>query len=228
MKKKVDVFERYQRKFVSKLETAQRKCKINPTYGIGTAKCNTLGIPTPSKLHKNTLRDIKHLKRQAEREYNIQEEILATWRKYRHLHHDADVMSERELKKHARDLSNSIYDFPVLWTGHRTKASVGMKSNERTKEHFYPRQWAGEIALDYFLTHPNIAPEELRVFVDVFRQVHYTTAEENRNLMKYQKEHGGHNWRESYAAACSELIQEEDRGPIRTLEDAWSLLEQLA
>lgn len=111
----------------------------------------------------------------------------------------------------ARNIGSAIFDMPHQWTGYQTIDSIGMNSRERCNEHFYPRQWAGELVLNYVLQNNGITINRLYDLCQVLIQVHYTTREENNRLeVFYRKTPFKGNWEIGYNAVCSKLIQTSD------------------
>lgn len=220
MAHKLDPTEKYQRSFDRKLKTLAKQ--IGP---IGQDCFKKFGIPTATKLFSDhfaeCIRNMKRELRQMEQEEKIQAKLDATHRKYHWLWEHRDEITPEEFRVHARDLGNMIHDLPARWTGFRTQASID--SNQKTKEHFHPRQWAGNVIMSYIYHHEGISKETLRAFFDVFRQVHQTTETENQLLRPSQEAATYDGWEEPYSKVCSPLVQIVDNGPILKVEDIWDV-----
>jgi len=210
-------------KVLNKFQRKLRAAETRPGT-VGTLECTQqFRIPTASNVlteaKKQGHQAFNQAKRQAKQERRINSKLKATWRKYNWLWKHADDIDPMELNDHARDLGNTIYDLPALWTGYRTKDAI--KKGEKVKEHFYPRQWSGYAILEYIFASKGISPTRMRRFFDVFRQVHYTTSEENQKLRDLQDSQVFADWRQPYKERCSPLVQEEDRGEILEIDYAW-------
>jgi hypothetical protein len=189
---------------------------------IGTLECGKYGIPTSTALfsrartHGKTL--YGHHQRASEQQARIRTRAEVTWQKYHHLHNFH--LTEFSQMVHARDLANTIYDLPSRWTGWQSEDSIN--SNERVEEHFFPRMWAGEIMLKYFLTQQsNATVDDVVMLFEIFRQVHHVTAKENQLLRPHQLSSQFTTWEEAYKQAkVSPLVHIDNRGGILTPDEA--------
>lgn len=210
---------KYKLNFRKKLTALEREADTKPFWG--KKECRHYATPTAaaifaaSRSRGQTLAN--QIKRVAKQDKKIDITVKAELRKYAYLWVYKNEMTNEEFARHARDLGNTIHDLPYRWTGYETQASIDSKG--RCKEHFYPRQWAGCQIMTFIFENEGITFTELRRFFDIFRQVHYTTSDENRRLMPLQEAATFTDWKEAYNIICSPLIQVEDRGPILTPAD---------
>lgn len=94
------------------------------------------------------------------------------------------------IQHHARNVSNDIHDLPVIWTGYESKLSLLKRESslyKPRKEHFFPRQWAGEKIVRETLKHRPISLRLLFSMFFMFCHVHYVTKEENDRLRPFQR-----------------------------------------
>jgi len=219
--RKLDPTVKWERAFQRKLKTLENKA--GP---LGQDCFKQFGIPTATKLFSDHFAEcIKNMKaeiRRLEQEAKIQAKVDATYRKYHWLWEHREEITPEEFRVHARDLGNLIHDLPARWTGYRTQACID-SSEKPCKEHFHPRQWAGNVIMSYIYHNEGITKETLRAFFDVFRQVHHTTEKENQLLRPSQEAAAYSGWEEPYAEVCSELVQISDNGPIRKVEEIWDV-----
>jgi len=81
-----------------------------------------------------------------------------------------------------------------------------------TKEHFHGRQQCGETILNYVKKqrkkNAKIDPKVIKKIVDRFREVHYTSKEENQKLANLAKKYPElqNDWKQMYRDAEIELI----------------------
>lgn len=209
---------RYAKHLNKKIDSARNRAIKKPYFG--KPECKRYDTPTVSSLFANAKQTGSSLFNQRmaaiEQERKIGIRVNTTFQKYSLLKTFAP--SQEEIRAHARDLGNTIYDLPIKWSGHRTQAAIEM--NEKVPEHFYPRHWAGLTMMNYFLRSKCVTKDDIRLFFEVFRQVHYTTAKENSKLRKFQNADIFVDWHIAYREAnVSQLIQEKDCGNILTLEN---------
>lgn len=110
-------------------------------------------------------------------------------------HHRLSHLHEFEqtpdlVQHHARNVSNDIHDLPVIWTGYESKLSLIKRESslyKPRKEHFFPRQWAGEKIVRETLKHEPITLQLLFSMFFMFCHVHQVTKEENDRLRPFQR-----------------------------------------
>lgn len=218
-KNKKTLFERYRRNFVRKLETLSTQYEKQP-FGYGKSELKKLGVLTVAVVFstakaKARSRFTQRLTEE-ERQRKIGVRVLELHREFAHLWEYADEMTEEGFNVHARQLGNAIYDLPFLWTGYQSQESL--ETGDKTNEHFYPRLLAGQQILKFIFEHGGIMMHELRSFFEVFRQVHYTTVNENQKLKKVQDTKTFTDWQSTYKEMCSPLVCVEDKGDVLTFE----------
>lgn len=212
-------FERYRSSFLKKLDSAEQKALKKIFWG--KTECGYNKTKTCAVIFSDAQRKGKSIVNQrnrlSKRETKKDSIVKATLRKYSHLWKFKDEIDDNELSVHARDLANTIHDYPARWTGYRTEAAI--RNGEKVKEHFVPRKWAGYQIMKFIFDNNGITYDELKMLYEVFCQVHYSTSVENNRLRALQDSKDPVDWREAYKQKCSPLIHEEERGPILTLDE---------
>ncbi len=220
MAKKLDPTTKLLRKFQRHIDALERASIKSPTKGKGAAETRAIGCMTAAEVFARAIQQAKvqHNRKieEEDRQRRINLRVKALFRQISHLY-VYDDMDEEEMNVHARQISNCIKDVPARWTGYRTQSAID--SGEKVHEHFYPRQWAGYQILYFILDNKGISFEDLRKFVEVFRQVHYTTVKENNDLKPSQDHRVFQDWVTTYDLHCTKLVMEDDRGDILKIGD---------
>jgi len=119
----------------------------------------------------------------------------------------ADHFTERHISKYGRKVATSLYDYKSTRTGYM---SIGLQyaldagaklSDVGTEEHFWPRQYVGELFVRYILEHNDISLAELRELLDKHTHVHLVLKDENQHLKDFQQSKKFNSWAESYYQA---------------------------
>ncbi len=211
------LLNKYILRFHKKIQTLSQR---DPTLDFrGSSECIKYGSQTAKRLFSDsTYQALKRTNQriaEEERSSAIDQTVEAEWQKYHLIH--LYPQTEVTLRRHARDMGNSIYDLPERWTGFRSQAAIDNK--EKVSEHFYPRQWAGTIIINQIMENKGISRKHLRSLFNVFRQTHHTTSEENILLRSNQTaDTFADDWVTAYNNVGIVLIQERDNGPILTLD----------
>lgn len=213
--------EKYIGEFEKKIFSAEQKAILHPNKG--TTDCRTLGILTSSKLLSNAFRIGRQLLREREKYELHIIRVGCLYREFRHIHEDGELLPI-EIKFHGRSLGTSLFDLTYLHSGYESKKSVEQrkmqKGYEPTAEHYYPRQWAGELMVRHIETFGGITFKQFLAYADTFRQIHWVTKQENKIL-----ERSGQNstefdsWQECYERAGIELLKVRPGNPITKIED---------
>ena len=196
------------------------KKSIRKPY-VGQDECvKWHNTPTVKKVFADAKKRAKKMKYHREwklsQETRMWEQAIASWQKYHNLH-EYDLSDDGVMAVHIRDLSNLMYEIPPRWTGYTSEDAL--QSKNRVKEHFYPRRWAGHIIINYIIENKGITKEKFREFFEIFRQIHYTTQQENIKLKEFQEPEVFTDWKSAYEkAGVSKLIQVKDYGKIATYE----------
>ncbi|MBT8440512.1 MAG: hypothetical protein KJO91_12340, partial [Gammaproteobacteria bacterium] len=204
MAKKLHPSEKYCRAFKRKYDNLFETCNKKPTLGKGATCTNKAGGMTVAELFTNTYYQAQLEQNRQKREIQRYAKFIvgaqAIAESFNHIW-QFDQTPEK-LHRHARNVGNAIYDLPYQWTGYRTQAAID--SGEKVKEHFYPRQWAGYVIVNYIMEHKGF--EDFGTLVDVLMvlaQVHYTTAKENQSLKGLQDAETFVDWHGPYVEKCS-------------------------
>jgi hypothetical protein len=131
--------------------------------------------------------------------------------------HTLGEIDARGLHTLARDIGTCIQDLPVIPSGLISKKALAMvKESKRykpTQEHYNPNQVMGHRILDYYLKHGypdrplfDFDPKLVELLTEA-RRTHEVTAEENRQLVKYQRNHVFTTPEQSYLMAGIDLIE---------------------
>lgn len=100
-------------------------------------------------------------------------------------------MSDYQRAVVARTIGNAIYDLPCVWSGWQSQGLLDAKAvnpkQKKCQEHYIPRQVAGAQIVSHMLRYGGISLSFLRTRLDIYRQVHWTTSEENMRLVAFQK-----------------------------------------
>jgi len=99
--------------------------------------------------------------------------------------------------KRARTIGSNIYDMTAIPTNKISKDCISAILEKRqatvTKEHFHGRQQGGEEILNYVKKQRKkklkLDPLVIKDIVDKYRQVHFTSKEENQRLANLAKKH---------------------------------------
>lgn len=155
-------------------------------------------------------------------------------------HHVIPVMwntqiASRNNSVRGRNIGNSIFDLPSVFTGYESIASIKMRELHVSKysptlEHFKPRQWRGEQIAEMIctmiqnnseLTFHNFATE---IYESCF--VHKVTKEENLRLVEYQKSHKFISSEQSYHDAGIELVLVAEQPEHRLWNAALTMIQE--
>jgi hypothetical protein len=218
-KKFVDPTELYLEKFFKNIAKAEKKGANSKCPGLGDARkdCNKYDVEHANHLIKKAKLDGNRRRRAREREENFRDDVWVIWQKNHNLHLHRSNLNKRKLQKYARGIGQDIYDLPSTWTGYRTVDAINTK--QKVPEHFYPRQWAGRVVVNYILEHDGIEFDVLCDLLKVLSQVHFTTKEENQKLRTLQDSETFIDWHGPYNELCSELVHEKDLGPVKEIGD---------
>lgn len=219
-KKFVDPTELYLEKFFKNIAKAEKKGIKSKYPGLGAARkdCNKYDVEHAHRLISEAKLEGKRRFKRREREENFRDDVWVIWQQNRNLYQFD--LNKRKLQRYARNIGQNIYDLPATWTGYRTVDSID--TNQKVPEHFYPRQWAGRVVVNYILEHDGIEFDVLYDLLKVLSQVHFTTKEENQKLRKLQDSETFIDWHEPYVELCSELVHEKDLGPVKEIGDILS------
>lgn len=117
------------------------------------------------------------------------------------------IQNQRDREHFMRELALGIFDLAPIFSGLTSKEAVGLKSNQFTKEHYYPRKQSAQVITLLLDTRPNISDERIAAILKSRNRVHHVTREQNQNLRKYQKDKNK-TWRQQYKAAGITLIKQ--------------------
>lgn len=119
-------------------------------------------------------------------------------------------------RQRARTIGTNIFDMTAIPSGKISKDCITAIREKRqrtfTKEHFHGRQQCGETILNYVKKqrkkNAKIDPKVIKKIVDRFREVHYTSKEENQKLANLAKKYPElqNDWKQMYRDAEIELI----------------------
>lgn len=117
----------------------------------------------------------------------------------------------------ARFIGGTIYELPFKFTGMVSSTLIdinGHRSKIYTREHFYSRQQSGRIIIEQYIN-GTLDYRHLLMLLDMFRQVHYVTAQENTRLTPFQNkpEYRHLSWEEQYALAKVVLVKDPGVAP---------------
>lgn len=115
----------------------------------------------------------------------------------------------------ARSIANNIFDMDAIPSGFISKGCILALRNEiqkkKTPEHFHGRQECGVKILEY--VHQQLSENNslnavaIMNLVDKYRQVHFTSADENNRLGSRAKQFPTESWQDRYTACGVELIE---------------------
>lgn len=220
MAKRLDPTTKLLNKFYRRIQTIENHCEKNPSYQTGASQTKAVGCMTASEVFAqwryDAVVEANRKQREVERYAKFIVGAQAIAESFNHIWQFQQT--PEKLHRHARNVGNAIYDLPYQWTGYRTQAAID--SGEKVKEHFYPRQWAGYVIINYIMEHKGF--EDFGMLVDVLMvlaQVHYTTAAENQALKSLQDAESFVDWHEPYAEKCSPLIHEDKNRDIKNIGD---------
>lgn len=119
-----------------------------------------------------------------------------------------DYLSHHE-KVIARLVAVLIFEFTTAYSGLTSAAAIIARAKGKLKgwhkEHYYPRQKAGEYIVQHFAKLGRFRFKDLEALLSCFCVVHHTTPHEGQLLTAYHKNHPYVSWEESYAACGIQL-----------------------
>lgn len=173
------MFDNYLRKFETKIK------KSSTRNFIGYNECREYGMPTAKQVFNQAVREGKNLYTKNERHSKFLKKANSWYKFFKYV--DFSDTEESEIPTLGRFIGTNLYEFPFLFSGYESKESLIRREWDKryrpTDEHFYPRQIAGEIIVVHIMLNQYIEFNELLNYVNVFRQVHKVTPEENNKLV---------------------------------------------
>ena len=100
------------------------------------------------------------------------------------------AFSNEEIQYSGRVVSICLFEISTIYSGYASKQALLDKYYRGLpwcEDHLYPRQYAGESLLKFFLTQQRVDEDLLISKIIPFCQVNRVTPEENRQLVPFQK-----------------------------------------
>ena len=140
-----------------------------------------------------------------------------------------DDMDSDMIMDAGRDLGQIIFEIQpfryVGWTSfellrQQREAKLRGETLDATEDHIYPRQLAGEVLVYHLLlTDGEMSLEQLRRYIEVFRQVARVTSTENTALVPFQKRKVFISPEHAYEQVGIEIVFTDDGAEMVRLED---------
>jgi hypothetical protein len=106
-------------------------------------------------------------------------------------------------------IRNAIFSLPHVYTGFISKEALELKSEKRTKEHFYGRTESAKRLVHEIKTNPKRSNEALVAFLKSRSRVHKVTSKQNNLLKQYNTKNPGTHWRKAYRDCGIELVKQD-------------------
>lgn len=118
--------------------------------------------------------------------------------------YNGDKDSPIVFNTYSRIIGTILYEMTPIHSGLISERCIRIRlqtgTSKKTDEHFMGRQQGGEKCLNSVLLSGTVDPQVIKGIVDTYRQVHYTSAEENTKLNSIIKANPGfeNDWRLPY------------------------------